>query len=182
MEFLYLWVTKSSAWEPHFHENFFNDRYGFFWGFIGAVVIGVIFSVVFYFGCCNSKTTCRLAKRGYWIIAMGICAAVACLYANFVVIGTGDQALPFHVNFYQANNSYYLEKTEGAPEALITDLTRGLDTIKHSLDEPFGDVRLEYGITTAALAAISFFVVSIVVKRFTINGRTVPFKKTINYV
>lgn len=182
MDFFYFLVTGSKSWEPHYHENFFNTQGGFLWGIIGALVIGVICACAFYFGCCNSKKSSKSANLGVWAITMLICAVVAYFYADLVVIGdsaTTDNSSLFRTHsFYKANDDYFIQQTSqsGVSETLINDLTQTKNTIKTNLDKG-GDVRFDYDITTALLAAIFFFLTSLIVKRFTINGKTIPFQK-----
>ena len=59
---------------------------------------------------------------------------------------------------------------------MIEDLTKTHNQIKNDLDKG-GDVRFDFDITTAVLAVIFFFITSVIVKRFTINGKTIPFEK-----
>lgn len=182
MYFFYYLVTGSNSWESHYHENFFNAHGGFLWGIIGALIIGVVCACVFYFGCCNSKKTSKSANLVVWVITMLICAVVAYFYADLVVIGdpaTTDNTSVFRAHsFYAANDEYFIEKTSqsGVSETDINDLTQTKNKIKTDLDKG-GDVRFEYDITTALLAAIFFFLTSLIVKRFTINGKTIPLKK-----
>lgn len=182
MDFFYFLVTGSKAWEPHYHENFFNTQGGFLWGVIGALIIGVICACAFYFGCCNSKRTSKSANIGVWAVFMLICAVVAYFYGDLVVIGdsnTIDNNSLFHkYSFYKANDMYYLDMTResGVSETLINDLKQKNIEIKTNLDKG-GDVRFEYNITTALLAVIFFFLTSLFVKRFTITGKTIPFQK-----
>lgn len=182
MDFFYFLVTDNKAWEPHYHENFFNAQGGFLLGIIGALVIGVICACAFYFGCCNSKKTSKSANLGTWAITMFICAVVAYFYADLVVIGdpaTTDNTSIFRTHsFYKANDDYYIQETSkpNVSETLINDLTQTKNTIKTSLDKG-GDVRFDYDITTTLLAAIFFYLTSLIVKRFTINGRTIPSQK-----
>lgn len=103
-------------------------------------------------------------------------------YADFVVIGdsnTTDNTSVFRAHsFYKANDDYFIQQTSvpGVSQTFIDDLTQKRNEIKYNLDKG-GDVRFEFDITTAILAAIFFFITSIIVKRFTINGKTIPFER-----
>lgn len=182
MDLFYFLVTGSKAWEPHFHENFFNVQGGFLWGIIGALIIGVVCSCAFYFGCCNSSKSSKLANINVWTISLVISAVIAYLYADLVVIGdsaTTDNTSVFRTHsFYKANDDYFIQQTSkpGVSQTFINDLTQKKNEIKNNLDKG-GDVRFDYDITTAFLAAIFFFFTSILVKRFTINGKSIPFLK-----
>jgi hypothetical protein len=182
MDFFYFLVTGSKAWEPHYHQNFFITQGGFLLGVIGALIIGAVFALAFYFGCCNSKKSSKSANLSVWALFLLLGAVVSYFYADLVVIGdtaTTDKNSVFRTHsFYEANNQYYLQKTNqsGVSKTLMEDLTNKRNEIKSNLDKG-GDVRFDYDITTAVLAILFFFIVSVIVKRFTINGKTIPFLK-----
>lgn len=182
MDFFYFLVTGSQSWEPHYHENFFTTQGGFLWGTIGAAVIGILFALIFYFGCCNSKTSQKSATTGVWAIFLLIGGVVAYFYADMVVIGntgTTDNASIFRSHsFYKANEDYYIQQTSQgtASPTLIQELTQTKGKIKSDLDKG-GDVRFDFDITTALLAVLCFFITSIIVKRFTLGGKSIPFLK-----
>lgn len=180
MDFFYFLVTGSKAWEPHFHKNFFIDQGGFSWGLYGALIIGAVVACAFYFGCCNSSKTSKSANIGVWAVSLCLCAVISYFYADFVVIGdskTTDNNSVFRAySFYKANDDYLIQKSIGASPTMIDDLTKTHNQIKNDLDKG-GDVRFDFDITTAVLAAISFFLMSLFVKRLTINGKTIPFEK-----
>ncbi len=182
MDFFYFFVTGSDAWELHYHENFFNVQGGFLWGFIGALIIGVIVACAFYFGCCNSSKTGKSANIGVWAVSLCLCAVISYFYADFVVIGdskTTDNNSVFRAySFYKANDDYFIKVTSqpGVTQTLIDNLTQKRNEIKYNLDKG-GDVRFDFDITTAVLAVISFFIASVVFKRLTINGKTIPFER-----
>lgn len=137
---------------------------------------------MFYFGCCNSKTSQKYANHGVWAAFLLLCMAVSYFYADLVVIGdssVSDNTSIFRAySFYKANDDYFIQQTSqpGVSQTLINDLTQMKNEIKGNLDKG-GDVRFAFDITTAILAAIFFFLTSIIVKRFTIGGRTIPFQK-----
>lgn len=182
MDFFYFLVTGSKAWEPHFHKNFFIDQGGFSWGLYGALIIGAVVACAFYFGCCNSSKTSKSANIGVWAVSLCLCAVISYFYADFVVIGdskTTDNNSVFRTHsFYKANDDYFIKVTSqpGVSQTLIDDLTQKRNEIKYNLDKG-GDVRFDFDITTAVLAVIFFFITSVIVKRFTINGKTIPFEK-----
>lgn len=182
MDFFYFLVTGSEAWELHYHKNFFITQGGFLWGVIGALIVGVIVACAFYFGCCNSSKTSKSANVGVWAISLCLCAVVSYFYADMVVIGdtkTTDINSVFRVHsFYKANDDYYIAKSQDRTmtPTMLSELNQKKIEIKSNLDKG-GDVRFEFDITTAILAVIFFFLASIIVKRFTINGKTIPFER-----
>lgn len=182
MDFFYFLVTSSKAWEPRFHENFFNSQGGFLWGFIGALVLGVICACAFYFGCCNNKKSAKSASIGVWAVTLVICGILGYFYADLVIIGdsaTTDNGSIFRRHsFYKANDDYFIKETgkAGVSDTVIKQLTQTKNEIKTNLDRG-GDVRFDYAITTAVLALLFYFLTSIIIKRFTVNGKTIPFLK-----
>lgn len=180
MDFLYFLVTGSDSWESLYHQNFFVTQGGFTTGIIAAFVIGAVLSCAFYFGCCNSKDTQKSANIRVWAVFLLIAIIMGYLFADNVVIGnssTTDKSSLFRkYSFYEANDAYYNNETVGASPTKIEDLASLNATIKSNLDKG-GDVRKPYDVTTAVLTAIFFFFTSMVVKRFTIAGKGIPFKK-----
>ena len=182
MEIFYFLVTGSKAWTNNFHENFFNEQGGFMLGFLGALFIGTILAGIFYFGLCNSKKSAQYANINIWLVAMLLSAIVSYFFADLVVIGdsktTDKDSLFRKYSFYQANEVYYIieSRKPGASPTYEKDLFAKKDDIKGKLDKG-KDVRFDFDITTAVLAILFFFIVSIIVKRFTINGKGIPFIK-----
>lgn len=182
MDFFYFLVTSSQSWETRFHENFFNSQDGFLLGVVGALILGILCALFFYFACCNSNQSVKYANIGVWGAMLIICGIVAYLYADNVIIGnsdtTDDNSLFRSYSFYKANDEYYISETSkpGVNPTYINDLLKTKNDIKNELDKG-GDVRVDYDVTTAVLAILFFLITSIVVKRFTINGKTIPFEK-----
>ena len=182
MDFIYFFVTGSEDWEPIYHQNFFFDQSGFTLGFWGAVAIAAIAAIVFYFGFCNSSKSCSMANLGVWGVTLGICGLVAYFYADYVVIGapkdSNKESIFREYSFYQANEDLYLLKTRGAiiSKTQIEDLARTKDDIRDKLNKG-KDVRLPFNFTTTILAIVFYFLISMAIKRFTINGKCIPLEK-----
>lgn len=182
MDFIYFFVTDSKDWEPIYHQNFFFDQSGFTLGVLGALAIAAIAAIVFYFGFCNSSKSCSMANLGVWGVTLGICGLVAYFYADYVVIGapkdSNKESMFRKYSFYQANEDLYLLKTRGAiiSKTQIEDLARTKDDIRDKLNKG-NDVRLPFNFTTTFLAIVFYFLISMAIKRFTINGKCIPFEK-----
>lgn len=180
MDFIYFLVEGSNHWEPNFHVNFFNEQGGFLYGALGALIIGVIAACAFYFGCCNSSKSGKSANIGVWSVVLCVCGIISYFYADLFIIGasnTEDESSVFRTySFYNANTQFLISESEGASPSYVAELTNKYNDIKGNLDQG-SDVRFEFDITTALLAVICYFITSIVVKRFTINGKTIPFEK-----
>lgn len=181
MDFFYFLVTGSKAWDPIYHANFFNGG-GFSHGVICALIVGAVCAIAFYFGCCNSNKSSKMANIGVWAGALAISAVLTFFYADMIIIGqsgvTDNKSMMRTYSFYKANEDYYINRT-GQPnisQTEITDLAQKRTEIKSNLDKG-GDVRFDFNLTTSILAMVFFFLISICVKRFTINGRSIPFLK-----
>lgn len=123
-----------------------------------------------------------MANIGVWAGALAISAVVTFFYADMVIIGqsgaTDNSSIVRTHSFYKANEDYYINRT-GQPnisKTEISDLAQKKTEIKSNLDKG-GDVRFDFNLTTAILAMVFFFLTSVCVKRFTINGRSIPFLK-----
>lgn len=181
MDFLYFLVKGSEFWEQRFHENFFVTCGGFTTGVIAALIIGAVVACIFYFGCCNSKTSRKSANIGMWALFMVVAGVIGYFYADKVVIGdsskTDKESMFYKHSFYKANNDYYIAETNKViSDGMAAELKNLESEISGRLDKG-GDVRFEYDITTAVLCMLFFFIVSVIVKRFTINGKAIPFMK-----
>ncbi len=183
MDFFYFLVTGSNSWEPHYHENFFITQGGFIWGIVGALVIGLLCAVAFYFGCCNSTRSSKYATVGMWSVVLLISGLIGYFYADFVVIGDSsasadNSSIFYQHSFYKANDDYFISETSkaGVSDTEISDLTDKKNEIKDNLDKG-GDVRFDFDITTALLTVLFYFLTSIIIKRFTYTGKSIPFMK-----
>lgn len=182
MDFIYFFVTGSKDWEPIYHQNFFFDQSGFTFGVLGALGIAAFAAFVFYIGCCNSSKSCSMANLGVWGITLGICGLVAYFYADYVVIGapkeSNKESMFRKYSFYQANEDLYLSITSEKiiSKTQIEDLARTKEEIRDKLNKG-KDVRLPFNFTTTILAIVFYFLISIAIKRFTINGKCIPFEK-----
>lgn len=180
MDFFYFLVTGSNHWEPHYHQNFFVTQGAFTIGVVYALILGIVFALAFYFGCCNSKVSMKSASFPIWVTFMLLAGVASYLVADMHVIGLANEknqkSLFYNASFYKANEEYYIEKTRNIQnEQLVKDLMRKKTEIKSKLDKG-GDVRFEYSLTTALLSCIFFYVFSILVKQRTINGKSIPHK------
>lgn len=183
MDFIYFLVTSNKAWENYskFHENFFNEENGFLMGFIGALVIALIFAAIFYFGFCNSKNTNKYATHWLWAIFLALGGVTAFFYSDLVVIGDAENAkkgrervgLFYDYSFYRANNDYMSNEVDHVNKVSYENAKNAIES---DLDKGKG-VRFDYNITTTVLALVWFFLISLIIKRFTIGGKCIPLAK-----
>lgn len=179
MDFFYFLVTSSKAWDPRYHQNFFNTEGAFGTGFFYALVLGLMFALIFYFGCCNNSKSSSSATLPVWLGFLLVSAVVAYFAADWMIIGKSGEkdreSIFYKSSFYQANEEYFIKQSRqnSTNTQLIKELTTKKNEIKSALDKG-GDVRFDFCLTTAALCMIFFYFTSLLVKSFTINGKTVP--------
>ena len=178
MDIFYFLVSKMK-W-TNYHENFFNTEEGFAVGVIAAFIIGALIAIAFYFGCCNSSKSAKQANIAVWALALLLSGVVGYFYADWQIIGENSTHQSMFVSgssFYEKNEKYYIEETSKNPSnSTQVSLNNTKNRIQEDLDKG-NDVRFEFDLNTALLAIGFFFLTSILVKRFTIDGKNIPFMK-----
>lgn len=179
MDIFYFLVTSSKAWDPRYHENFFNTEGAFSIGLFYALILGIVFALIFYFGFCNNPKSCSSAVLPVWITFLLISSVVAYFAADWMIIGKSGErnreSIFYKSSFYQANEEYFIKQSRqnSTNTQLIKELTAKKNEIKSALDKG-GDVRFDFCLTTAILCMIFFYITSLLVKSFTIHGKTIP--------
>lgn len=180
MEKLFFFVTNSDAWKStrNFHENFFVNNQGFFYGIVLGLVVAAIMAAIFYFGLCNNKRESASASIPVWGGFLAGTAVIVLLVANFVIIGkpgTTDINSIFYKNsFYKANNEYVIKQTKNTPnQQFVTAYNNDMRTINENLDKG-KDVRYAYDLGCAVYSILFFYLISLLIKGFTINGLAIP--------
>jgi len=173
MEIFYYFVRQSAAWEPKFHDNFFNGQFGFIYGLLVALVVAIIAAALFYFGCCNSNKEVKYANKTTWAVVLLAGAIVAALLGDIVIIGHGSDSV-LVPNFYDANEQYYTQQVSGSTDQnFIDELASTKTKIASDLDKN-NDVRIPFDFTTGVWAAVLYFLISLPLKGITINGKVIP--------
>lgn len=176
---IYHFVVTSNAWEPKFHENFFVVHHAFLYGLLWAFGIGAMIAIIYYFSCCNSKNTIKLANLPSWCVAGVVAAVFTFFVADWVIIGkTGvsdRNSLYYTYSFYNANESYYNDqaKINRNNDKIVKELALTKQRIKTDLDQG-NDVRIPFAATTTVLSVVFFVVSSFCVKGLTRNGKHIP--------
>ncbi len=190
---IYNFVTSTEAWksdhgEISFHEQFFIHEKGFVAGSLGAVIIALVFAAIFYFGLCNSKTSNKYATHWLWAIFLAVSGLVAFAYSDQVLIGnsaTAEQMYELHVSdrpynvfyeysFYKSIHLY--EQENNASSSSQPEIQERSNKILDDLKKG-EDVNMPFNMTNAVISLIAFFLISLGIKRFTINGKCIPFFK-----
>lgn len=180
MDFIYFTVTGSKSWTPDYHANFFITEGGFAWGVAGAVIIAVICAFIFYFGICNKKDSVKGASVTVWGVVLVISGLLGYFYADMILIGErnarDNNGLFRTHSFYKANEDYYIAKTKaGVSPDMAQQLVAKKEEIKTNLNKG-KDVRFDFDLTTGLFTVLIYFIVSIIIKRYSRNGRAIPFQ------
>lgn len=178
MDFLYYFVTKSFDWEPKYHQNFFVDHNAFVYGLVWAIVLALVFAIAFYFCLCNNKESCSSAKLPVWLVFLALSGISSYLVADWGIIGkkniTDQTSVFYKYSFYNTNEAYYAEQARNnSNEQLLQELAKKKNEIRMDLNQG-NDVRVPFDMTCAVYGLIFFYLFSVVLKGFTINGKTIP--------
>lgn len=179
MDKLFFWVNLEDAYG--FHNQFFVEENAFLTGLIVSLVIGVVVSAAYYFGCCNSKTSLSTANIPSWVIALCLAGGLSYLVADFAIIGkanTVDEDSMFRRNsFYVSMQKHYENAyaSEIDDEQQLQPVMDEMTEISNNLDAG-KDVRLPFDLGCVIYAILFFYITSICVKGMTSNGAAIPHK------
>ncbi len=167
-KFLFFWVAGTDAYAKDglgFHKEFFVNNGGFLYGFLIALLIGLVICTIFYFGMCNNFS---LAKVRNWWICLIVTAIATFFVSDLVVIGgNGSKAA---TTFYHSNTEWVKEHRK-SPN--VKDYTAKKVKIEQKLKK-WSDVRFPFD-TTCAIYGIVFYVVgTCVFKGFSKYGVKIP--------
>ena len=172
MEFLYFLVTQDKTWGDAygFHNHYFNELNIFTYSSIVMVVIGIVFSLAFYKGFCDCERN-NLATRSNWWIMLAVTIVVAYLVSQFVFFGGANSGFIAESKTYLTTTLYtQYENNEKVYQECVNTFTE----IKVNVQEG-KDIAFWFDITNMLLAAILFFLTSLVVKKHTAHGTEIPF-------
>lgn len=176
MDFFYFLVKdENSGWEPIFHADYFEST-GFLYGTLGALAIGLLCALIFYFGLCNNKNNVSAATKTNWLIFLLVAGIAAYFYADLALIGDPETTNPGTFSFCENNNRKLIDITQGQPQPVVAQYTAEYQKIKNNIQKG-NDVAFTFDITTAFLAIVFYFLFSLVIKRFTIAGKSIPMLK-----
>ena len=179
MDKLFFWVNLEDDYG--FHNQFFVEENAFLTGLIVSLVIGVVVSAAYYFGCCNSKTSLSTVNIPSWVIALCLAGGLSYLVADFAIIGkanTVDEDSMFRRNsFYVSMQKHYKNAyaSEIDDEQQLQPVMDVMTEISNNLDAG-KDVRLPFDLGCVIYAILFFYITSICVKGMTSNGAAIPHK------
>ena len=199
MKSIFFLVSGMSQYKDSFgyHANFFETNGAFTIAFVAALIIAFVCAAIFYFGFCMSGKTFKAATLPTWIITLIVACACTFLFTSQVLIGhdsssfsddeeeveddvagidEGNANSIFH-NFYLDMENYYNIKSQedDITEEEINELMDEKETIKEALNQG-EDVALMFNLNATLFALIFFYIISIIMKGFTVNGVCIPHK------
>lgn len=178
MDKLFFWVNLEDDYG--FHNQFFVEENAFITGLIVSLVIGVVVSAAYYFGCCNSKTSLSTANIPSWVIALCLAGGLSYLVADFAIIGkanTLDKDSMFRrYSFYVSMENYYGKYADQTDDVLqLQEVENEKKDISDNLDAG-RDVRRKFDLGCGFYAILFFYITSILIKGMTRNGAAIPHK------
>lgn len=161
-----------------YHEHFFETIGGFGTALIIAAVFAVVCAAIYYFTLCMSKNTIKCATLPIWIIALVVSGALTFATTSLVLIGNdneeGDEAaLTYAHSFYRDLEDYYIEISEEAPEPEQAMMMKAKNQIIEQLNQS-EDVALRFNLNATIYALLFFYIASIIMKGFSVNGIAIP--------
>lgn len=162
-----------------FYEDYFTDTSVCTTIFITGLIIAAVWAAAFYFGICNFAF--RFAKRSFWFIALGLLLVITFFATLPQIVGHDGGDADSSSGIYKTS---YI--TEGLQLEPIDDLdardeisTNAREFRKqYSTEDSFlmrDKLPIEMSIVNAIYAMIIFFLVSIIIKRFSTHGDAIPF-------
>lgn len=180
MDFLYEWIFEkceielpegvrglvSSILGQYFGSN--GDGQAFFKAFCVAVVVAVVFIIVYY-GIFGMKLD-KLATRPIYWITFVITGVVSFFATHLIIIGneSNNSGIFGYIDDFMehsANNYPDKEALGNAVDALTEHINN------------WGDLVWDLCLENAAISAVIFLILSLIVKRFTHYAKVIPFEK-----
>ena len=177
MEILFKFVSSAGVYadEYGYHAHFFEESGGFAIALAIAGGAALICALVFYFGLCTSLKTIRSASLPVWIVFLILSAGVSFVAADQVLIGSEpeDDSEVVSSNFYADMEDYYLEMADEAPTSEQEKMNKAKNEIIEQLNQG-DDVAMMLGLNTAIWSGVFFYILSILLKGFSVNGVAIP--------
>lgn len=181
MEKLFFFFDVEGMDDYRFHANFLADENACLYALLIAIIVGVVISAAYYFGCCNSRKNIGMVNIGTWLGALALSVVITYCASDFCIIGMpnveNDTSMFYTHSFYSSIENYYQEEyadKTGTPEELEAVMQAKDDIIKE-LDGG-GDIRLQFDLMSVLWCALSFYLSSFLFKKKTINGSCIPHK------
>lgn len=199
MKNVFFLVSGMSQYKDSFgyHANFFETNGAFAIALIAALIMAVVCAAIFYYGFCMSSKTFKVATLPTWIVTLIVAGACTFLFTSQALIGhdggslsddedmeevdasevdEGNASSKIH-NFYVDMENYFNIKSqeEDITEEEINELMEEKENIKEALNQG-EDVALMFNLNATIYALIFFYIISIIMKGFTVNGVCIPHK------
>lgn len=173
MEKLYFLVSKCELYQSKglcdFFGNYFSEGSGFMTSFLIALAVAVVGLIVFYGWFANFSY--RLTNLGVWLTVLALVGIITIALTKVVVIGDSEPKS----GFFAAANTYWENKIENESPEICKQITSNYNEVVEKMKEPACEVSINLYLTNLILSLLMFFGLSIVVKNFTIHGKSIPF-------
>lgn len=179
METMFFLVSQAEQYLDAYgyHEHFFLTSGGFATALGIAAGVALLMALIFYFGLCMSHKTIGAAILPTWGVFLLAAGAVSFVVTNSVLIGSNDpDAANYESSFYYDMEEYYLEIQEGVPATEKDAMNKAKNEIIEYLNQG-DDVANKFNLNTAIWSMFFFYVFSIVIKGFSVNGVAIPHLK-----
>lgn len=166
--------------EYGYHAHFFEGS-GFMTAFIIAMVVAVVCAAIYYFGLCMKVKTISAATLPVWLVGLALSALIPFFLADQILIGhnIGDDneadetAITYAHSFYRDLEYYYIDISEDAPVSEQEQMMSVKDEIVENLNQG-DDVALMFSLNTLIWSVIAYYLFSLLMKGFSINGLAIP--------
>lgn len=142
--------------------------------------IAAILAALFYFGVCNFVF--NLSKRWVWLLVLVLTFAIATFATMKIVCGyyaeDEEQSTGIFKTAYIVESNKLDETTDPDAREEITAIAndfRKQFVSENEDSESLSSLPLELGITNGVYAIVGFIILSIIAKRFTKHGSSIPF-------
>ena len=139
--------------------------------FLIALAVAVVGLIVFYGWFANFSY--RLTNLGVWLTVLALVGIITIALTKVVVIGDSETKS----GFFAAAETYCDKKIDinnESPE-VCKQITSNYNEVVEKMKEPACEVSINLYLTNLILSLLMFFGLSIVVKNFTIHGKSIPF-------
>jgi len=171
--YIYYYVTTLTGYKSACDglvKNLFEKAGGFQTGFFIAFCVGLIIALLYYLVCCNFSF--KLAKRGIWIIVLLFTGIFAYLLTNYYAKGVFKELLKVEANDRRALCSGTLDEIANCNATISMFTTNSTKFINRP-----NSYLILYSVGSAFYAMIFFFIISFLIKDYTVYGKSIPFEK-----
>lgn len=143
-----------------------------------AIAIGAVFALLFYFGICNYVF--NLAKRWVWCLVMVLVFVISLCVTRPIIVGRDAPNPELSTGVFYSSYITEQEKLDGTDDNYARE---EITQIASDFREQFkwksaitrDSLPFEMGMANGAYAIVVFFVLSLLIKKQTRHGASIPF-------